>query len=203
MAINHPTPQFHSPIGSFRFGDWLSGFTDGEGSFVLGSFRRKQRNPEYGAHLALMAHFRIAIRTDDRPILENIQFYFGCGNITNLKASKHVKNAKPTTTFYVTAPKDLVQVIIPHFEEHPLQAKKAKDFVIWRQGVELIHCVTSRKLKRRRTKGGFFPRWKESEIAEFHSLVQALKSQRTYNAPIIAVATPTSGHGDLIQPSLF
>ena len=181
MAIIHPTSRFHSNLGPHRFGDYLSGLTDGEGSFVLGAFPRK--DPRYGINIRMMAIFKIVIRTDDKPILENIREFFGCGNIAVCKPAKRIKNAKSTTAFYISKPEENVEVVIPHFEEHPLQAKKQYDFLIWRQGVELLYRVTSRKLKRRKTKGGFLPRWTEEERNQFQALVLALKDQRLYEPP--------------------
>lgn len=70
---NH-IPAFPSDIDHDAFGHYLSGFTDGEGSFVL-AFR------ETGGLSYPLAYFGICLRVDDRAILELAQSYWQCGRL--------------------------------------------------------------------------------------------------------------------------
>src|SRR5271166_4959100 len=89
---------FPPDIDRFRFGDYVSGFVDGEGSFTLG-WHKKQRTG--------MVAFVVQQRQDDSPILRLIQSFFGCGAITYLKPNSSVKDAKPTTRFHVVGCRDI------------------------------------------------------------------------------------------------
>jgi hypothetical protein len=178
MAKAKSIAPFPSDIDRDAFGHWLSGFTDGEGSFALAVTKCRAT-----ANLQPSASFRIGLRADETPILRSIQTFFGCGLlIYNDNVRSKITNAKPVMIFCVQESRDLATVIIPHFERYPLRAKKRADFAIWKQGVTLLATVSKRRSVGRLGIGGFYPKWAPEERARFVSLRTALITQRCYES---------------------
>lgn len=105
----------------------LSGMTDGEGSFILAWERSTKSRRDHKPKDRGTAVFRIALRYDDTRTLLRAQEFFGCGWITQGRRNKSSPNAQPTTLFCVSKTSDLKNVIVPHFEKHPLDSKKQRD----------------------------------------------------------------------------
>ncbi len=157
------------------FGNWLSGLTDGEGCFML-RFKHAPSGIIRGA-----AGFAIALREDDKPALDKIQLFLGCGNVVCDRGGGAL-NARPRAAFSITRSRDLANILVPHFERCPLRAKKARDYAIWKQGVELIYRIRGRRQRSRGFGGGGWLKWSDRERAEFHALYVALKQVRKYEA---------------------
>lgn len=148
------------------FGHWLSGFTDGEGSFFL-HFGKAQ----------VHVRFAIQLRADDADIIHSIKSFWGCGYIH----FRHRKQDKsPMVSFSVSSLSHHINIIVPHFERFPLRAKKAKDFVIWRKGLDVALSVKNRRRRMIGLGGGSYPKWTKSDIDEFSRLTLLLKSTRKY-----------------------
>lgn len=168
------------PENHDAFGNWISGFTDGEGHFQL--FWQKYKTRRW---LRIKrngnAVFAITLRHDDLAILEQIQSFWGAGNIN----AYHYENnkRKPFSRLAVHGVKTLKKIIVPHFERYPLRAKKARDFLIWKEGIELLYRVNCRPMEHKQGKRnmGFAQKWTEKELAEFNVLVTTLKAQRRYD----------------------
>lgn len=173
MAASHPIIPFPSDVDRDRFGDWLSGFTDGEGCFVLALSHRPGGQP------SIYACFSIKLRADDAAIIRHIQSYLQCGIIAF--SPRRTQSSKPQWGMYVTNWAHLATVIVPHFDRHPLRAKKAGDYVIWREGVLLGHAVSQRPPRPRKGLGkGAKPQWTEPERTRFVALAAALREGRRY-----------------------
>ncbi len=205
MAKSHsskPIPPFPADIDRNAFGNYLSGFTDGEGCFML-AFHESSRLCRSGntyTRLHFDARFTILLRLDDLAILETIQSYFGCGKIFH---HLHRPASSPQANFEVRKPKDLFLSVIPHFDQYPLRAKKARDYVIWRRGVELAYRVWQKPSRARKGPGkskGWHTRWTDEEKNEFFGLVAALKEQRKFSSPIVALPEPSK---PAVQQTLF
>jgi hypothetical protein len=111
------------------FGNWLSGFVAGEGNF--------QANTK-GSRGGFV--FRIILREDDKPILEEIRMRLGVGVLyyRDIKNSMHNWNPKYQSLamrnqweYMVQSIVDLIEVIIPLFSTYPLRAKKQQQFNTW------------------------------------------------------------------------
>ena len=105
-----------------EFASYMSGFTDGEGSFSI-SFSKRNK---FKTHLEVRPSFSISQHKRNLDILKNINDYFGVGAI---RFSKRDQNYK----YEVRSIKDLIKKIIPHFERFPLKTKKLKDFTYFKK----------------------------------------------------------------------
>jgi LAGLIDADG endonuclease len=132
------------------FGNWLAGFMDGEGCFVIG---RKLRGDYYSYYCAL----QLSLRTDDRAILEEIRSTVGFGLLIDEKRRSRARNEKPKSVWIVTRRDDCCHVV-DLFRRFPLRAKKARDFEVW---AEAVSVWTSRSWYRGWS--GPRPEWDEME----------------------------------------
>lgn len=177
MAADNPT---NALADREAFGHWLSGFTDGEGNFHLTRPRKKIKTM---ASNTFQAVYRIGLRADDAQIVHLIREYFGCGNIYYSERPCHgMPNARRQIKFHVANVRDLVDIVIPHFDRFPLRAKKARDFTIWREAVMYIDRVQKRSRVGRNHK----PRWYESDVAEMLRFKEALHQLRRFTEEPIA-----------------
>ena len=174
MATNQFIPPFPSEVDRDAFGHYLSGFVDGEGSFIL---RLKSR---VGSQVrSPYACFTIGLRADDAPILRQLQSFWQCGRI-DFRAPHP---GHPAVRYIVDNWGDLLRVVVPHFERYPLRAKKARDLVIWRQAV-LVAALTTRRSHLPRTgRRGFRPKWQPDERATFEGLIATLAAGRQFSSP--------------------
>jgi len=160
---------FPSGIDRDAFGHWLSGFTDGEGSFCLTWARpnpgRNNRSPR--------ASFAIRVRDDDLPIIQLICSYFGTGHLSRGRASGR-GNRKPSAGYVCNGIAGLIASVVPHFELYPLRAKKRLDFEIWKEAVLLMGTVISRPRKSLGHSCGQKCRWSESDRNQFENLRKRL-----------------------------
>ena len=107
---------------------FISGFSDGEGSFVVTILK----NPRYKIGWNVQARFQIKLHEKDRAYLLLIQNYFGSvGYISKI-------NDRSTVEFRVSDITSLNNIIIPHFEKYTLITNKYKDFIIFKQIVSLM-----------------------------------------------------------------
>jgi hypothetical protein len=96
---------------------WISGFTDGEGSFQVNfTFRQKLK---FGIDIQLV--YSIAQNRKSENVLIELQKYFNCGYITKNKFDN-------CTYFRVKKRNDLGLIIIPFFKKYPLFTTKSNDF---------------------------------------------------------------------------
>lgn len=139
-------------------GGYVSGLVDGEGWFMVSVRRNRQRmnyNPKFGINL----------RADDRPVLEWLRGYFGCGGlrVADRKNPRH----GPAAVLTIAGLYDLMSAVLPHFDRYPLRAKKARDFAVWRKMVE-IQAANFRKY------------WSEEVRATMAALYAELRAGRAY-----------------------
>ena len=154
---------------SFRFGDYLAGFVDGEGCFCLD----KPVEDRPGG-----ACFAIKLRRDDRDILEQIRNFLNCGVI---RYGKPRGNGSPQACFTAKDTTELLFKIVPCFEKHRLRAKKARDFEIWKQGLVLLYRVKSRKRRVRGYLLGCMSKWTTREREEYQALHNELQEIKVYS----------------------
>jgi len=102
-----------------RFCSWLAGFTDGEGNFDI--HRQVRNGKEY-----YYCCFEITLREDDNAILEFIKSKIGGKVYYHSNKSRLELVAKEECKRLTTI-----------FEQYPLQAKKKRDFEIWKRALKI------------------------------------------------------------------
>lgn len=105
---------------------WITGFTDAEGCFTVKIF--KDAKAKLGWRVQLV--FQIKLNARDFVILLRIKNYFNVG---------HVRRVNDNIISYtVTNLKDLVKVIIPHFDNYPLLTQKWADYQLFKSITLLV-----------------------------------------------------------------
>lgn len=104
---------------------YVTGFSDGEACFhfAIG------KNPKYKIGYYVNPGFSIVLHKKDEELLKKIQAFFD--NVGVLKVKKDI------VQFRVFSINDL-NVIIEHFDKYPLITKKHADFILFKEGLELI-----------------------------------------------------------------
>lgn len=106
-------------------GNYIAGFTDGEGSFNISMIKRR----DYVGKWKVLASFNISQK--DRVILEFIKNIFECGTLR--------ERPDGVVYFEVTNIDSLMEKVIPFFNRFIfLSANKKKNFLIFSQIVKLM-----------------------------------------------------------------
>lgn len=105
--------------------NFLTGFTDAEGSFVLSI--TKSDNVKSG--WVIKPRFAISLHKKDRFILEALKNYLGVGEIYT--------QGTASIQYRVFSIKDL-QLVIDHFDKYPLISQKFGDYSLFKQAYLLL-----------------------------------------------------------------
>lgn len=97
---------------------YLSGFVDGEGSFVVSIYPR-DRCP---SGLEVLPSFSVSQSETRSEILYLIKGYFGCGTVRS--------SGDGTLKYETRSVGDIPAKVVPHFNRYPLISGKRKDFEI-------------------------------------------------------------------------
>jgi LAGLIDADG endonuclease len=101
---------------------WIVGFVDGEGCFSISVVR----NPGCRLGWQVQHEFSVTQGASSRPALELLIEEFGCGTV--IANSRHDNHREQLLRFSVKRRSDLLEVVVPFFEEHPLRTAKRSDF---------------------------------------------------------------------------
>ena len=139
---------------------WVVGFVDGEGCFSISVVRNT------GCLLGwqVQHEFSVTQAAPSRPALELLQQVFGCGQI--IENRRHDNHRHALLRFSVKRRSDLVSVVVPFFEDHPLVTAKRADFEAFasvlrmmqagvhlrEDGLHRIAAVTERMNRRARSR---------------------------------------------------
>jgi hypothetical protein len=116
--------------------DYVAGFVDGEGCFCVSIYRHP--TVRYGSRFQIAPCFQAYQERSNVVILERLKEFFGCGTITSKGPNSSVM------TYSVYSRKDLMRVVIPFFEQHPLISRKNDDFLKFRDIVMAMERKTHR-----------------------------------------------------------
>ena len=97
------------------FAGIVTGFVMGEGSFYISISASKTHKVGY----QLRPKFQINLAKKDADILEKFRLFFGCGKVVFDQNS---------VRYVVSRFKDLMEMVIPFFDEYSLENIKALDF---------------------------------------------------------------------------
>ena len=105
---------------------YITGFTEGEGSFYVGILSRKMKTG-----WEIRPSFSLSQNEKDTELVYSLIDFFGCGHVRPSKTDNTVK-------YEVRSLKDLQEKIIPHFEKYQLAGRKQKDFIAFKKAVEIM-----------------------------------------------------------------
>ena len=126
----------HTPVlKSGEIAVYLSGYTDGEGSFCISFSPRNTLK----ARIEIRPSFSVSQNKDRAEVLYLFKEYFRCGFIRPDRSDRTLK-------YEVRSLQNLVETIIPHFERYPLLSSKQKDFELFAHVCKMM-TFQSRELK--------------------------------------------------------
>jgi len=107
---------------------YITGFVDGEGCFCVSfSLRKKMK-----LGLEVRPRFSVSQHHTSKEVIFLLRDFFKCGGI---RYSRRDQNYK----YEVRSIKDLVEKIIPHFENYPLKTAKKYDFEVFKEICRIIY----------------------------------------------------------------
>lgn len=116
-----PLSTLSQPKPTKEFLQWFVGFVDAEGCFFIS---HKVNSTSFGFT------FKIDLHIDDIEVLEKIAKLLGIGTIYRSKIRNYAG-------FHVYRLDDIVRVLLPIFEEFPLQTTKNLDFLSWKKAIHI------------------------------------------------------------------
>jgi hypothetical protein len=114
------------------FEQWVVGFVDGEGCFSISVVRNA------GCRLGwqVQHEFSVTQAAPSRPALEELIEFFGCGTI--IENSRRDNHKYRLMRYSVKRRSDLIDPIIPFFEDHPLRTAKERDFESFKAVISMM-----------------------------------------------------------------
>ena len=76
--------------------------------------------------------FRIDLHSRDLFLIRKLQPFFGVGTINQYES-------KNSVVYSVQSLRDIINVIVPHFDQYPLITQKKADYLLFKQGIELLN----------------------------------------------------------------
>lgn len=106
---------------------WITGFTDAEGSFSLKVAKKSTLKSGW----SVIPAFSIELHIRDTQLIREIHSFFGVGIVSERKDRNII-------VYSVQSYRDIINVIIPHFDKFPLITQKKADYLLFKRGVELL-----------------------------------------------------------------
>lgn len=106
---------------------WIAGFVSGEGCFII----KVSKSKTHKLGVSVTLNFLVAQNIRDAYLLESFLQVFGCGSFA-------IKEKTAIGTFAVSNFNNIVDKIIPLFEEYPILGVKALDFKDFKEASVLI-----------------------------------------------------------------
>lgn len=107
---------------------FVTGFFDAEASFHISI----NENKKYDLGWSVYSKFQIGLHKRDLPLLLQLQqFFCGVGQI-------NIDSINERANFSITKISDLNNIIIPHFNEYPLQTQKTADFMLFKKAINIM-----------------------------------------------------------------
>jgi len=101
---------------------YVVGLIEGEGCFCITLSKHKTNKTGFDPRLM----FEVEMIIEDKPLLEGLQKFFGCGHIYVLNYVRY--GWRPHVKYAIKNQKHIEEILIPFFKKYSLQGKKKKDF---------------------------------------------------------------------------
>jgi hypothetical protein len=150
---------------------WITGLMDAEGCFIF-DLSPLSKDGYFNVKLGV----DVSLRIDDINTLQLLRDHLGVGNI-NINPRKNNEKWHPLASWRCAAIQDLIETVVPLFDKFPLQSKKGKEFLLWKE------LVIDRYIQ---TVGGFNKVTRDLDqqfLLKFEQAIQTVKQMRHY--PII------------------
>jgi hypothetical protein len=121
-----------------EFRGWVVGFVDGEGCFSVGFVRQQRRADRSGYKTGYQVTHEFVVTQGEQSLacLHDLREFFGVGQvIINNRYDNHREHLH---RYVVRRRTDLLETVIPFFQQHPLRSSKRKDFEKFVRCVELV-----------------------------------------------------------------
>jgi len=113
-------------------GNYLAGFTDGEGCFYVGIYPTS--NVSLG--IQVVPEFHVSQNGERIAVLQLFVDVFQCGLI---KRNAPNSSRDKTWVFVVKRHDDLYEKVLPFFQKFPLRSQKQENFLKFKRVVEMMH----------------------------------------------------------------
>lgn len=111
---------------------YVVGLIEGEGCFCITLAKHNTNKTGFDPRLM----FEVEMIIEDKPLLEKLQEFFGCGHLYVLNYVRY--GWRPHVKYAIKNQKHIEEVLIPFFKKHSLQGKKKKDFEYFCKGCEVF-----------------------------------------------------------------
>jgi hypothetical protein len=134
----------YNPVGAgnqqerlIRIG-WIVGFVDGEGCFSIGFVKQPDRVGRRGYRTGYQVFHRFVVTqgVGSMASLEALKEFFGVGRLYVNR--RHDNHREHLAQYIVSRRDDLLESIIPFFEQNPLKTSKQNDFERFRECMALV-----------------------------------------------------------------
>jgi hypothetical protein len=121
-----------------EFRGWVIGFVDGEGCFSIGFVRQPSRAGRSGYRTGYQVTHEFVVTQGERSLscLHELHEFFGVGQV--LINNRYDNHREHLHRFVVRRRADLLETVIPFFQEHQLRSSKHCDFETFARCVDLI-----------------------------------------------------------------
>jgi len=147
--------QYNRPAYTFKGiadPNWVAGFSSGDSSFSVKT--GSSTTNKLGSRVQL--RFEIGLNIREKELIKGLATFFKSGYSSASKVpevkevnDKYVYITNDSVHLQVIKFEDILNIIIPFFEEYPIQGKKSSDLADFKKAAELI------KNKEHLTLGGF------------------------------------------------
>ena len=128
--------RYNTPTLNREIGNYISGYTDGEGCFSV-SFSKR---PKLKIGWEVKPSFSVGQNYDRREVLDLMKKYFKCGFMRRDYSDKTLK-------YEVRSLEELLNNIVPHFQKFPLLSSKNKDFLLFAEICKKMKNFEHRNIK--------------------------------------------------------
>lgn len=119
------------PVSISKLSPWfVTGLIDGEGTFGVKLSKRSTSSIGYVIQLS----FSIALHIKDIELIKQLKLFFDNAGSMSI----YTQNGREYVSYKITSLKDIVRLIIPHFDNFPLHTQKGADYMLFKLVADLM-----------------------------------------------------------------